>query len=105
MPRPHGETLVATKPNELLHFDFGKVRVVLKDGMSGYVELVPCIDATSDPTYVSLLDWFKRFGVVCLWVSDQGAHFKNQVIARLQSVSSPLHAGLYTVGQRHSGGR
>ncbi|KAE8913634.1 hypothetical protein PF005_g23252 [Phytophthora fragariae] len=100
IPRPHGETLVATKPNELLHFDFlsmlegedgSKYVFVLKDGMSGYVELVPCIDATNDQTYASLLDWFKRFGVVRLWVSDQGAHFKNQVIARLQSALGAHH--------------
>ncbi|GMF41581.1 unnamed protein product [Phytophthora fragariaefolia] len=100
MPRPHGEMLVATKPNELLHFDFlsmlegedgSKYVFVLKDGMSGYVELVPCIDATSDQAYARLLDWFKRFGVVRLWVSDQGAHFKNQVIARLQSALGAHH--------------
>ncbi|KAE9333825.1 hypothetical protein PR003_g13836 [Phytophthora rubi] len=100
IPRPHGETLVATKPNELLHFDFlsmlegedgSKYVFVLKDGMSGYVELVPCIDAASDQTYASLLDWFKRFGVVRLWVSDQGAHFKNQVIVRLQSALGAHH--------------
>ncbi|GMF46735.1 unnamed protein product [Phytophthora fragariaefolia] len=100
MPRPHGETLVATKPNELLRFDFlsmlegedgSKYVFVLKDGMSGYVEHVPCIDATSDQAYASLLDWFKRFRVVRLWVSDQGAHFKNQVIARLQSALGAHH--------------
>ncbi|KAE8955170.1 hypothetical protein PR001_g32213 [Phytophthora rubi] len=69
IPRPHGETLVATKPNELLHFDFlsmlkgedgSKYVFVLKGGMSGYVELVSCIDATSDQAYASRLDWFKR---------------------------------------------
>ncbi|KAE9116132.1 hypothetical protein PF005_g29422 [Phytophthora fragariae] len=71
--------------------DGSKYVFVLKDGMSGYVELVSCIDATSDQAYASLLDWFKRFGVVRLWVSDQGAHIKNQVIARLQSALGAHH--------------
>ncbi|KAE9213171.1 hypothetical protein PF004_g15421 [Phytophthora fragariae] len=69
IPRPHGETLVATKPNELLYFDFlsmlegedgSKYVFVLKGGMSGFVELVSCIDATSDQAYASRLDWFRR---------------------------------------------
>ena len=46
IPRPMGHTLLASKPNEILHFDFcyvgesscGKVYVlILKDGMSSYV--------------------------------------------------------------------
>ncbi|GMG17483.1 unnamed protein product [Phytophthora fragariaefolia] len=73
IPRPFGETLVATKPNEILHFDYlsmvegdGGVKyvLVLKDGMSGYVELVACLQVTSDTAYQALIDWFKRFGVV-----------------------------------------
>ncbi|KAE9030307.1 hypothetical protein PF010_g2382 [Phytophthora fragariae] len=68
MPRSHGETQVATKPNQLLHVDFlsmlegkdgSKYVFFMKDGMRGYVELVPCIDATSDQAYASLLDWLK----------------------------------------------
>ncbi|GMF34640.1 unnamed protein product [Phytophthora fragariaefolia] len=93
IPRPLGETLRAAKPNEQLHFDFLsmaegagglKYVLVLKDNMNGYVELVACVQATSDEVYQPLLDWFKRFGVVRQWVSDQGAHFRNQVITELQ---------------------
>lgn len=100
IPRPYGETLRATKPNELLHFDFlsmveavGGVKyvLVLKDGMSGFVELVACVAATSDQVYVGLMDWFKRFGVVSQWVSDQGPHFKNQVMERLQRALGAQH--------------
>ncbi|KAE9159712.1 hypothetical protein PF002_g32795 [Phytophthora fragariae] len=100
IPRPLGETLRATKPNEQLHFDFLsmaegagglKYVLVLKDNMSGYVELVACVQATSDEVYQSLLDWFKRFGVVRQWVSDQGAHFRNQVFAELQRALGAHH--------------
>ncbi|KAE9344158.1 hypothetical protein PF008_g9348 [Phytophthora fragariae] len=100
VPRPYGETLVATKPNEVLHFDFLtmiegerglKYVLVLKDGMSGFVELVACVSATSDQAYQSLLDWFKRFGVVHQWISDQGAHFKNQVMEKLSVALGANH--------------
>jgi hypothetical protein len=49
--------------------------LVVKDGMSGFVELIACVSATSDEVYHGLMDWFKRFGVVPQWVSDRGAHF------------------------------
>nr|CCA26202.1 AlNc14C357G10959 [Albugo laibachii Nc14] len=50
VPRPLGAALRATKPNEVLHFDFltmsqvsngSKYILVLKDGMSGFCELIP----------------------------------------------------------------
>lgn len=100
IPRPFGETLRATKPSELLHFDFltmmegeGGVKyvLVLKDGMSGFVELIACAHASSDQTYQALVDWFKRYGVVRQWVSDQGTHFKNVVIERLQRALGAHH--------------
>jgi transposase InsO family protein len=100
IPRPLDETLWATKPNEQLIFDFLsmtegagglKYVLVLKDNMSGYVELVACVRATSEEVYQALLDWFKRFGVVRQWVSDQGAHFRNQVVAELQRALGAHH--------------
>ncbi|KAG6574671.1 DNA/RNA polymerase [Phytophthora cinnamomi] len=100
IPRSLGETLRATKPNEQQHFDFLsmaegagglKYVLVLKDNMSGYVELVACVQATSDEVYQSLLDWFKRFSVVRQWASDQGANFRNQVIAELQRALGAHH--------------
>ncbi|GMF60742.1 unnamed protein product [Phytophthora fragariaefolia] len=100
LPRPHGETLLATNPNELLQFHFltmikdghsTKYVLVLKDGMSGFVELVACEVATGDQVYISLLDWFKRYGIVRQWVSDQGAHFKNQLIEQLRVALGAYH--------------
>ncbi|GMF39119.1 unnamed protein product [Phytophthora fragariaefolia] len=57
VPRPFGETLKATKPNEVLHFDY--LTMVEGEGSS-------------------------KFGVVRQWVSNQGAHFRNQVVESLQ---------------------
>ncbi|KAE8951185.1 hypothetical protein PF011_g33033 [Phytophthora fragariae] len=68
-----------------------KYVLVLKDNMSGYVELIACPNPTADYVYTGLMDWFKRFGVVLQWVSDQGAHFRNQVIERLQRALGAQH--------------
>ncbi|GMF46803.1 unnamed protein product [Phytophthora fragariaefolia] len=70
IPRPFGETLVATKPNEILHFDY----LSMVEGDGG-----------------ALIEWFKRFGVVHQWVSDQGAHFRNQIVERLQRALGAQH--------------
>ncbi|GMF44649.1 unnamed protein product [Phytophthora fragariaefolia] len=73
IPRPYGKTLKATKPNELLHFDFltmieddgnAKYVLVLNDKLSGYVELIACSHAGADQAYHGLMDWFKRLGIV-----------------------------------------
>ncbi|KAE9001180.1 hypothetical protein PF001_g4527 [Phytophthora fragariae] len=65
IPRPFGETLRATKPNEILHFDYLtmvesesglKYVLVLKDNMSGYVELIACPNPTADYVYTGLMD-------------------------------------------------
>ena len=100
VPRPLGETVHATKPNELLHFDFltlptgangANYVLVLRDDMSGYVELIDSPTATAEVAAMGLLDWFKRFGVVAIWVSDQGAHFKNQVMEHLRKAVGAHH--------------
>jgi IS30 family transposase len=86
--------LNATKPNEILHFDFlyigssrdGKYQylLLLKDDLSGYLWLVPCRTADAAATFDALMRWFAVFGVVLLWISDRGSHFKNEVVQRVQ---------------------
>ncbi|POM64292.1 Hypothetical protein PHPALM_20207 [Phytophthora palmivora] len=93
VPRPYGPALHATKPNEVLHFDYltlpededthNKYVLVLKDDLSGYVELFPTTGPDAASCAVSLLSWFYRYGIVKQWVADQGTHFKNDVIAHL----------------------
>lgn len=101
VPRPLATALHASGVNEVLHFDFlymeglrgrtskttepaWKYVLVLKDDFSGFVELVPSTGADSSTTVTALLDWFKRFGIVQQWVSDQGSHFMNEVMAALR---------------------
>jgi hypothetical protein len=93
VPRPLDTQLHAAKPNEILHFDFlyiglskdGKYKylLLLKDDLSGYLWLVPCRTADAAATADALMRWFAVFGVVLLWISDRGCHFKNEVVLRV----------------------
>jgi transposase InsO family protein len=101
VPRPLGTQLHATKPNEILHFDFlyiglsrdGKYQylLLLKDDLSGYLWLVPCRTADAAATVDALMRWFAVFGVVLLWISDRGSHFKNEVVQRVQNELKAKH--------------
>jgi Integrase core domain/Integrase zinc binding domain len=98
---PLGTQLHATKPNEILHFDFlhiglsgdGKYQylLLLMDDLSGYLWLVPCRTADAADTVDALMRWFAVFGVVLLWISDRGSHFKNEVVRRVQKKLRAKH--------------
>jgi transposase InsO family protein len=101
VPRPLGTQLHATKPNEILHFDFlyiGLSRdrkyqylLLLKDDLSGYLWLVPCRMADAAATVDALMRWLAVFGVVLLWISDRGSHIKNEVVRRVQKELKAKH--------------
>ena len=100
VPRPYGHALHATKPNEILHFDYlyigagdrrQKYVLILKDDLSGYVWLEPSAVADATTAADTLMSWFSRFGVCETMVSDQGSHFKNQLIERLASEYAIKH--------------
>nr|CCA21802.1 AlNc14C134G7048 [Albugo laibachii Nc14] len=100
-PRPFGESLQhATRPNELIHFDYlampasednYRYILILKDDMSGYVELILCSTASADNVQRALLEWFKRPGIVKTWVSDRGSHFKHQFIEKMKLFMGSQH--------------
>ena len=92
VPRPLSLTLHATKPNEVVHFDFlylgqsfGEMRyvLVLKDDLSSYVWLTTCESATSEVAAREISRWIHTFTPMYIWVSDQGSHFKNRVMQHL----------------------
>jgi hypothetical protein len=73
VPRPFGASMTATKPNECIHFDFMQLPksedcfqyvLVIKDAMSGFVELIACQRCTAEECVDALCDWFKRYGPV-----------------------------------------
>jgi hypothetical protein len=92
IPRPWGEVIDCNTRNGVLHFDFlymgesygdSKYLLVLKDHATHYCELVVADAADSSITTEALLDWHSRFGIPPEWVSDNGTHFKNEVVAEL----------------------
>jgi hypothetical protein len=101
VPCPLGTQLHATKPNEILHFDFlyiGLSRdgmyqylLLLKDDLSGYLWLVPCRTADAAATVEALMRWFAVFGVVLLWILDRSSHLKNEVVRRVQKELQAKH--------------
>jgi Integrase core domain/Integrase zinc binding domain len=101
VPRPLGTQLHATKPNEILHFDFlytglsrdGKYQylLLLKDDLSGYLWLVPCRTADAAATADALMRWFAVFGVVLLWISDRGSHFQKEEVRRARKELEAKH--------------
>uniref|UniRef100_H3H597 Integrase catalytic domain-containing protein n=1 Tax=Phytophthora ramorum TaxID=164328 RepID=H3H597_PHYRM len=60
-----------------------KYLLVLKDHVSHYCELVVADTADSTVVVEALLAWHSRFGIPPVWVSDNGTHFKNEVVAEL----------------------
>lgn len=98
VPRPFAQTLHADKPNELLHFDYlymgcsdtGEVYIlILKDDASSFIWLEACKVADAETTVRVLMKWFSLFGVVPMWCSDRGSHFKNKVMS---AINKALHA-------------
>jgi len=92
IPRPFAETLHAEKPNDVVHFDFlymgpsnvdVKYVLVIKDDLSGYVWLRKAAAPDSGTTSTEIASWIRTFGAMNVWVSDQGSHFKNNVMETL----------------------
>ncbi|GMF38551.1 unnamed protein product [Phytophthora fragariaefolia] len=57
-----------------------KYALVVKDDSSGFFKLHPTVTADAPACASASLGWFKRFGVVKQWGSDQGTHFRNEVM-------------------------
>jgi transposase InsO family protein len=100
IPRPMGEALHASKPNEVIHFDYlymgpsvddDKYVLIVKDDYSNYVWLKQCKNADAYSTTAVLIEWFAAFGVAQQWVSDQGSHFKKNLMTDIQKQLGTNH--------------
>ena len=100
IPRPLSTTLHATKPNEVIHFDYlflgdsendKKYVFVIKDDLSGYCWLEPNVSADAEHAAEVLARWNRVFTTPSTWISDQGSHFKNEVMALLASTHRIKH--------------
>lgn len=95
IPRPLGEALHAVEPNKLIHCDFlsmpgGYIHVIVDDA-SRFCLLTAHDDCKTVDAVESLQHWFGIFGIVEWWVSDQGPHYKNEVISTLKSIYGTGH--------------
>jgi transposase InsO family protein len=94
------KALHATKPNEVIHFDYlyidlsvddVKYVLIVKDDYSNYVWLKQYKNADAYSTAAVLIEWFAAFNVAQQWVSDQGSHFKNKVMTDRQKQLGTNH--------------
>jgi hypothetical protein len=87
IPRPFGEQLHGTYPNEVLHYDFclilGIYILILRDDISGFTRLRYCEHANAEEVAKHLIEWIADFGIPKIQVSDQGSHFKNKVLKEI----------------------
>ena len=101
LPRPLGEQIIPDRPMQVIHFDYlhmgcksdtGLVYVlVIKCGFCHIVELVACAEATAEAAAEALMGWFSRYGVPEVWISDQGPHFKNQLMDAVKRATKTVH--------------
>ena len=95
VPRPFGESLHASKANEIIHYDFLKINskyiLVIKDDLSHYVWLKITDSPTAEFTAKCLLEWYSFIGIPDIHVSDNGSHFKNKIISTLRKLMNTRH--------------
>jgi transposase InsO family protein len=98
--RPLGHSMHVEAPNQIIHFDICFIGVatagycyvlVLKDDLSSWTRFVPTKAATAAAAAEALVHWFTEFGVCHTWISDQGSHFKNSIIAELRKLTRGHH--------------
>ena len=100
VPRPLAHALHGEHPNEVVHADFlymGKGVdqkrhiLILKDDQSGYVCLWPTEEATGHAAAEAFAVWVGCFGSMEWLCTDQGTHFKNQLVAQLTVETRTRH--------------
>jgi hypothetical protein len=107
--RPLGTKIHATKPNEILHFDFlyiglsrdGKYQylLLLKDDLSGYLWLVPCHTADAAATVDALMRWFAVFGVVRYGYRTEAATSRTRCYDEYRRNSRPSIISLWQIAR------
>ncbi len=95
VPRTIGEVLHAVEPNTLVHCDFlsmptGYIHVFV-DGASGLCQLTWHDRCRPADMVTAMQQWFAIFGIVPNWMSDQGPHYRTQVIERLCRIYGVAH--------------
>lgn len=110
--RPLSHVLHATRPNELIHFDFlfmgpssqgNDYILVIKDELFASNVLFTVDDTTAITAASSMFHWFSLFGVVQQSVSDEDPHFRNALMEELhRRLRSHNHFTTYSCPQSNS---
>ena len=93
IPRPFGTAVHAKNRNSVLHFDYLSIDLsrqkqfkylfVIRDDLSSFTELFPCLNPNAVFAAECLFDWISRYGIPSTFVSDRGSHFLNSLIEEL----------------------
>jgi hypothetical protein len=93
VPRPYGPAVHASTRNTVLHFDYLQIDLsrekqfkyifVVRDDLTSFTELFPCLNPTASFAAECLVDWITRYGIPSVFVSDRGSHFLNSLIEDL----------------------
>lgn len=93
-------TLHGSKQNEVVNFDYVHMGVgtggfkyvlVIRDDGSSYCWLSSTKAANTEVAAKELSTWMRVFKMMPFWVSDQGSHFKKQVMQKLAEDHSIEH--------------
>lgn len=97
IPRPLSTAIHGTKPNHMDYLYMGPsykgatYLLIFKDDLSSYIWLWPTNSATSEEAADALTTWIGSFGCMDWLVSDQGTHFKNELLGSLASETHTKH--------------
>jgi len=105
--KPFRESFHYKKRNEVLYYGFismyqlaaksnqmYKYVLILKDDISGFVELAPSTSPDHFALADSLMECYKGFGVPKTLISDQGSHFVDKTLKELNSMQQKKHIQL-----------
>jgi hypothetical protein len=95
VPRPLGEAIHGSIPGQVIHYDFCGIAsvyvLIIRDDLSGFVHIRYTESANAKFVAEKLLEWIADFGIPAWQVSDQGSHFKNEVIREMNNSLQSNH--------------
>ena len=104
VPRPLGHQIVPEFPFQVLHMDYFYMEplwdgdhsfiyvLLLRDGFSGLVRLVPSASPDELVAANSVMQWCCDFKAPQIVVSDQGTHFKNKLFKSIEKSLNWKHS-------------
>ena len=99
--RPFGKQYHGEFPNDVLFLDFlfigeskktkHKWVLIIKDSFSGFIRIFPCNTPDSYSASFGLYNWFCDYDMWNMLFTDNGSHFKNELIDTFNKMISSKH--------------